>query len=204
MDITQDILTKAEHLFLTLGIRSISMDDICRELGMSKKTLYQYFKNKDALVQTVIESHVEREQEEIDEIVASSSDAIDELCKIGSKVIRNIEDVSASTLFDLQKYYRSSFEILMKKQDGFIFECFHKNIIRGILEGLYRENVNPEIVAGIYAKTSYFVVEALSDSNFKYTRKQMVNELYNYHVRGIATVKGVRLWEKYNMVDDKN
>ena len=198
MDISKDIVVKAESLFLKLGIRSVSMDEICRELGMSKKTLYQYFNTKDALVKSVIETHVEREQVEIDEIVASSKDALDELSKIGSKVIRNIEDVSASTLHDLQKYYRSSFNILMKKQDGFIYECFFKNINRGISEGLFREDVNPEIVARIYAKTSYFVVDALSDPNIKYTRKQLIQELYNYHVRGIATTKGGKLWEKYN------
>ena len=194
---TREILDKAEKLFLTLGIRSVSMDDISQAMGMSKKTLYQYFQNKDALVQEVIESHVEREQDEINQIKLEAKDALYELKKIGSMVIRNIEDVSPSTLHDLQKYYRHSFEILMKEQNEFVYQCFIENIKRGVEEGLYRSDLNPEIVARIYSSSSFFVVEALADPSFKYSRKELIEELYNYHVRGIATAKGVRLWEKY-------
>ncbi len=194
---TREILDKAEKLFLTLGIKSVSMDDISREMGMSKKTLYQYFQNKDALVREVIESHVEREQEEIRQIKLNSKDALYELKKIGSMVIRNIEDVPPSTLHDLQKYYRQSFDILMKEQNEFVYQCFIENIKRGVEEGLYRPDLNPEIVARIYSTSSFFVVDALSDPKFKFTRKQLIEELYNYHVRGIATSKGVKLWEKY-------
>ena len=197
MDTKKDILNKAEKLFLSLGIRSVSMDDISRELGISKKTLYQYFENKDTLVQMVIDSHIEREHSEISQIPASSNDALDELNRIGLKLIQIIEAVSRSTLHDLQKYYRPSFDSYMKRQDGFIYECFFKNIKRGKEEGLFREEVNTEIVARIYIQSSHFVVDALSDPTFKYSRKEMVEELYNYHVRGIATPKGIRLWEKY-------
>lgn len=98
-NISEEIITKAENLFLKLGIRSVSMDDLCREMGISKKTLYQYFENKDALVKQVIETHVEREQAEINQFVNNSKDALDELNKIGLMVIRNIEDVSPSTLY---------------------------------------------------------------------------------------------------------
>lgn len=194
---TQNILNKAEKLFLTLGIRSVSMDDISRQMGISKKTLYQYFDNKDELVKTVIESHVEREQEEMETISNEAQNALDELYLIGHKVINNIKDVSASTLHDLQKYYRSSFEILMEKQNHFIYNFFIKNIKRGIYEGHYRDDLNPDIIARIFSKSVYFIVEALADPNLKFTKKQMVEELYDYHVRGIATAKGKRLWEKY-------
>ena len=200
MDNAKNILHQAEKLFLNLGIRSVSMDDISRGLGISKKTLYQYFENKDALVKMVIESHVDREQEEINEILAQATDALEELFKLSIKVIHNIKDVSPSTLHDLQKYYRSSFNILMKKQSDFVFQCFYKNIKRGIEEGLFREDVNAEIVAQLYANTSLYVVEALSDPNFKYSKIQLIEELYDYHVRGIATSKGIRKWEKIKKI----
>ena len=197
VDITEDILNKAEKLFLKLGIRSVSMDDLCREIGISKKTLYQYFENKDALVKQVIETHVGREQEEIKELVSNSKNALDELKLIGMMVIRNIEDISAGTLYDLQKYYRTSFDILIKEQNEFVFKCFMENIKRGVIEGLFRPEINPEIVARIYSSSSFFIVDALSDPKISFNRKQMINELYNYHVRGIVTPKGLKLWEKY-------
>ncbi|MEZ4954676.1 MAG: TetR/AcrR family transcriptional regulator [Saprospiraceae bacterium] len=196
-NISEEIIAKAENLFLKLGIRSVSMDDLCREMGISKKTLYQYFENKDALVKRVIKTHVEREQAEINQFVNNSKDALDELNKIGLTVIRNIEDVSPSTLYDLQKYYRTAFDILMKEQNEFVYTCFFQNIKRGISEGLFRSDINPEIVARIFSSSSFFLVDALSDPSIIFTRKQMIKELYNYHVRGIATPKGVKLWEKY-------
>lgn len=197
-NISTEIINKAENLFLKLGIRSVSMDDLCREMGISKKTLYQYFENKDALVKQVIKTHVEREQKEINQFVNNSKDALDELNKIGLMVIKNIEDVSPSALYDLQKYYRASFDILMKEQNEFVYSCFFQNIKRGISEGLFRSDFNPEIVARIFSSSSFFLVEALSDPSIIFTRKQMIKELYNYHVRGIATPKGVKLWEKYS------
>ena len=194
---TQEILNRAEKLFLNVGIRSVSMDDISRQLGMSKKTLYQYFDNKDELVRTVIESHVEREQEEIEAISDRSKNALDELYLIGHQAIKNMKDVSPSTLHDLQKYYRSSFDILMEKQHQFVYEFYIKNIERGIFEGHFREDINPDIIARIFSNCIHFIVEALADPNINFTKKQMMEELYDYHVRGIATAKGKRLWEKY-------
>lgn len=193
----EKILKKAESLYLRLGIRSVSMDDICRELGISKKTLYQYFENKDGLVKTVMEAHLDREKHKTLGISESSANALEELNKIGLNITENVEGVSPSTLYDLQKYYPMYFNTMMKKQNGIIFSFFHNNILRGIEEGHYRKNLSPDIVAHIFSKISYVIIESMSNPDFTYSRKKLIEELYDYHVHGIATKKGLETWSHY-------
>ena len=197
MDTKQEIIINAEKLFLKLGIRSVSMDDISRGLGISKKTLYQHFENKDSLVETVIKTHICRDQEEMEIINTASKNALDELKKMSAHVWEEIKNVSPGALYDLQKYYRKSWDILMLEQREHTFECFVKNIERGMKEGLFREDINAAIVAKIYANTNYFLLDQLSDPKPKFKKRELVDELFNYHVHGIATAKGLRLWKKY-------
>jgi AcrR family transcriptional regulator len=198
MDQREVIIRRSEKMFLRLGVRSVTMDDVAKELGISKKTLYQFFDNKDALVEAVISTHVDAEKEIMDNICANAADALDEIRTIGAFITATIEDVSPSALFDLQKYYHKSWELLMKKQDDHVISCIMRNLERGRKEGLYRQDLNPEIVARIYGKSTFFVVDAISESASKFTRRELIWELHNYHVHGIATPKGLRLWEQYS------
>ena len=198
MDIKEGIVVRSEQLFMRVGVKSVTMDDISRELGISKKTLYQHFENKDSLIEAVVGTHCEREQSCTDEITRSAKDALDEIKNIGVFLASTIEDVSPSTLFDLQKYYRKSWETLMKKQDEHIINSIVKNIEKGIVAGHYRMDVNPEVIARIYAKATYMIVEEIANPNSRFSRKEMVWELHNYHIHAIATPKGLKLWKKYN------
>ncbi len=198
MDIKEEIVVRSEQLFMRVGVKSVTMDDISRELGISKKTLYQHFENKDSLIEAVVGTHCEREQSCTDEISRSAKDALDEIKNIGVFLASTIEDVSPSTLFDLQKYYRKSWETLMKKQDEHIINSIVKNIEKGIAAGHYRTDVNPEVIARIYAKATYMIVEEIANPNSRFSRKEMVWELHNYHIHAIATPKGLKLWKKYN------
>lgn len=200
MDVSQDIINRSEQLFLKLGMRSVSMDDICRELGISKKTLYQHFENKDSLVEAVISNHVCRERAEIESICQRAENSLDEIRNIGAFITATIEDVSPSALYDLQKYHRKSWEMLMQKQDEHVMNCITKNIERGIAEGLYRQDLNPEITAKIYAKATNMIVEEISNPHSPFSRQQLIRELHNYHVHAIATPKGLELWKQYSMV----
>jgi TetR/AcrR family transcriptional regulator, cholesterol catabolism regulator len=198
MDVKTEIVVRSEQLFMRVGVKSVTMDDISRELGMSKKTIYQHFDNKDSLIEAVINTHVEREQSCTESIISSAKDALDEVKKIGVFLASTIEDVSPSTLFDLQKYYYKSWEILMKKQDEHIINSIVRNIEKGIAEGNYRPDVNPDVIARIYAKATYMIVEEIANPNSKFSRKEMIWELHNYHIHAIATPKGLKLWNKYN------
>jgi AcrR family transcriptional regulator len=201
MDTKEEIISRSEQLFMRVGVKSVTMDDISRELGMSKKTLYQHFENKDSLIEAVVNTHCEREQILTDKLTADAQDALEEVLKIGAYFATTIEDVSPSTLFDLQKYYFKSWETLMKKQDEHIINSIMKNIAKGVAEGNYRADVNPAIIARIYAKATYMIVEELGNPKSKFSRKELIRELHNYHIHAITTPKGLKLWKKYNEVD---
>jgi TetR/AcrR family transcriptional regulator, cholesterol catabolism regulator len=198
-DTKTEIIERTEQIFMRLGVKSVTMDDICRELRMSKKTLYQHFENKDSLIEAVVNTHVEREQSCTEAIKNDARDAVQEVKNIGVFLASTIEDVSPSTLFDLQKYYFKSWETLMKKQDEHIINSIVNNIKKGIAEGNYRPDVNPDVIARIYAKATYMIVEEIANPNSKFSRKEMIWELHNYHIHAIATTKGLRLWKKYNI-----
>ncbi len=198
MGIKAEIVKRSEQLFMRVGIKSVTMDDVARELGMSKKTLYQHFENKDRLIEEVINAHVEREQHCTQEICDGAKDALEEMAKIGAFLASTIEDVSPSTLFDLQKYYFKTWEILMKKQDEHIYNSIIKNIQKGIADGHYRKDVNPEVIARIYAKATYMIVDEIANPNSKFSRKEMIWELHNYHIHAIATPAGLERWKEYN------
>jgi TetR/AcrR family transcriptional regulator, cholesterol catabolism regulator len=197
MDTKEEIIVRSEQLFMRVGVKSVTMDDISRELGMSKKTLYQHFENKDSLIEAVINTHCDREKTFTELIAREAKDALDEVKNIGSFLASTIEDVSPSTLFDLQKYYNKSWETLMRKQDEHIINSIVRNIEKGISEGNYRSDVNSGVIARIYAKATYMIVEEIANPNSKFSRKEMIWELHNYHIHAIATPKGLKLWKQY-------
>lgn len=200
MDLRDEIVQRAEKLFMKLGIKSVTMDDIARELGISKKTLYQHFEKKDQLVEEVVLNHNHESHCKLSLIHQHAENALDEIRQMGAYIITKVENVSPSALFDLRKYYRKVWELMTTKQDEHVIGCMQVNLLRGIKEGLYRDNMNLEIVARIYAKAVYTIVDELTNSNTSFTRRQLIRELHDYHVHAIATPKGLALWEKY--VDD--
>ncbi len=197
MELKEQIISRSKDLFMKFGVRSVTMDDIARELGISKKTLYQYFENKDQLVNEVIQAHCEESHCAMVKIHEQADNALDEITKMGMYIIAKVEHVSASTLYDLRKYYRMAWENLMTHQDTMVIECMRINLQRGIQEGLFRSDLNVEIIARIYAKAVYAIVEEISNPNTPIPRREFIRALHDYHVHAIATPKGLKLWKHY-------
>src|SRR5690606_15607519 len=107
-DIKSKILKGAEELFLRYGLRSITMDEISRHLGMSKKTLYQYFSDKDDIVWSVTRQHLLRQQAQFDAVATESKNSVEELVKLSFCVKENLKGMNPSLLFDLQKYHQKA------------------------------------------------------------------------------------------------
>lgn len=200
MDMREEIIQRAEKMFMRLGIRSVTMDDIARELGMSKKTLYQHFQTKDQLVEEVILNHLKSSQCQMTFIHQHSENALDEIRQIGAYIISKLNDVSPSVLYDLRKYHHKAWELMTTTQDEYAIQCMKMNLIKGMKEGLFREDMNPDIVVRIYAKAIHAIVDELALSNSAFSRRELIRELHDYHVHAIATPKGLKLWAKY--VDD--
>lgn len=195
-DELKNILLKVRELYMKYGIKSITMDDVARELGISKKTLYQYVSDKEELVGKFIDNEILSRQEEICKCFRIGFNAIEELFEISMFMNKMMRMQNSTTEHDLKKYYPAHYEKVIKARREGIYSYILVNLKKGIKEGLYRKELNKEIIAKLYLWRSenahldeLFTVE-------EFTSKKLFVELLTYHVRGIATEKGILVLEK--------
>ena len=191
------ILIKAENLFLRYGIKSVSMDDIARELGISKKTLYQAVENKKDLLMQVIQAHVAAELEEMNTIQDEATDAIDEMLRVTQYVLPTLRQMSPTVIYDLQKYYQEVWQLIEGYHNEHIFNMIKTNVERGISEGIYRDDFNADIVAKLYVGKTVLVIDEDLFPLKNYNKENLFKEYIKYHIRGIASAKGLKLLEKH-------
>lgn len=191
------IIAGTGEVFMRYGIRSVTMDDIARELKVSKKTLYKYVKDKADLVYKVMGGFCEMEQDMITEIIKNSENAIDEVISISEFVGAKIADVHPSIHYDLEKYYPEAWEIFSKHKKGFVQKCLEANLERGIREGYYRDNMNIRILARLYVAKIDMVFDPVIFPPREFSFGDVHMELSRYHIRGIANEKGMAYLAKY-------
>jgi len=189
----EKIIQKAAELFLNLGFKSVTMDDLANEMGISKKTIYSHFRNKTELVQEITMSMSELITCGIDNIIALQKNPIEELYEIKRFVMVHLKDEKSSPLYQLQKYYPKIHGALKEIQ----FECTHRcvaeNVKRGIEMGIYRENLDIEFVSRIY----FSGVMSIKDNGLFpteiFSKAQLLDYYLEYHLRGIVTPKGRKI-----------
>ncbi|MDZ7879764.1 MAG: TetR/AcrR family transcriptional regulator [Saprospiraceae bacterium] len=192
-----NIVLKSRNLFLKYGIKSVAMDDIARELGISKKTLYQHFETKNDIIKMVAEYNLANDSKMVAQIQATAKDAIDEMFLVASHVIDEIRSIQSPTLiFDLQKYHPELWQLFEHFQNQQIANHIKQNIERGIKEGLYRPELNALIISKIYAGSSLCVIDEKMFPQKEFDKIQLFKEFFVYHIRGLATTKGLKLLEK--------
>ena len=199
MDTKEKILHTTFELFMKYGIKSVSMDDISSELRMSKKTLYQYFENKDDLVMQVITKYIEDDEKEIAEITKNSINAIDEMVAISRYVLFFLRKMKPSLIYDLKKYHRSSWQIMDEKHFKSVQSIIKNNLERGKKEGLYREEINPEIIATFYSKVTEIVVDESVFPISKFRHQDLFISHVNYHMRGIVNEEGKSMFKEITL-----
>jgi AcrR family transcriptional regulator len=144
------ILIKVESLYNLYGIKSITMDDVAREMGISKKTLYRFFNDKKELVEKVIEHQQETWDVQLAKIREKSENAIDELFRVHSHVNEAMKHINPAVNYDLQKYYPEIFDEISRRRRINMQKHLTENMHKGIEQGLYREDINVNIIAMLY------------------------------------------------------
>ncbi|MBT8232453.1 MAG: TetR/AcrR family transcriptional regulator [Saprospiraceae bacterium] len=196
------IIHSAKSLFLKFGIKSISMDDIAKDIGMSKKTIYNFVTNKDDLVLSVLQSFIEEEKEIVSHIKSHANNAIEEMASIGKYVIQTMRKMKPTLTHDLKKYHVKSWDFLNKDHFSFIEDIIKSNINRGINEGLYRSELDPEIQAKIYVGLARLIVEEEVFPIKKYERPHIYENVFMYNMNGIMNDKGRKEIKKYLKQDN--
>jgi len=193
----QEILSGAIQMFKQIGIRSVSMDDIAQELHVSKKTIYQYFKNKEELIVAMLKYRHDNDMITFEDLdLPNDCNAIDVLLKVSFTVCKNINETSHSQMFELQKYYPKQFKQFWAMKRDTIFRQIKENIEQGKKQDLYRNDLDSELMSILYVRR----LEDLSHINeelfIKYPFELVFKTMFESHIRGISNANGIAYFEK--------
>jgi len=191
-----NVLERVRELFFKYGVRCVSMDDICRDLGLSKKKLYQLFSSKNELVEKLLE--LERQNFEIifDTYSFEGVNAIDILLTVSKEVGERFRDVSPSMTFDLKKYYPDIYHTHIEERIDFINKKIQINLEKGVNQGVYRDDLSIELVARIYIRR---LIDLHNPEFFpadKFSFQTLFEAMFDNFIRGIANQKGIEYYEK--------
>ncbi len=197
MEPQERIVIKSHELFMRYGIRSVSMDEVANHLGMSKKTIYQFYADKDALVEDVIDIEINRNKSECIGHKQGSENAIHEIFLAMDMVKEMLSHMNPSVIFDLEKFHPSAFKKYSDHKNKFLYTTIRENLELGKKEGLYREEIQTDIMAR-FRLTSMFII--FNHELFplgKHSLAHTIEEITDNFIYGIATAKGQKLIQKY-------
>ncbi len=192
----EQILETATDMFLNHGFKSVTMDEIANELGISKKTIYAHYENKTKLVEESTEHLFHLISSGIDHICSLEKNPIEEIYEIKKFAMSHLKDEKSSPQYQLQKYYPKIYGSIKQKQFMMMQKCVVDNIVKGIELGIYRQNLNIEFVSRIY----FSGVISIKDHNLfpldLFPIRALEDHFLEYHLRGIVTPEGRKILNK--------
>lgn len=191
--IASKVFEKARHLFNTVGVRNTTMDDLAKELGISKKTLYKEVENKADLVKFCVQYDLNQDEKLINSISENTENAIEELVLIAAHISKELQIYHPSILKDITKLYPESWALIENHKDTFVKKNISDNIKKGVKQGLYRKDVNAELATIIQLHLCFLPLENIHNN---YNPTQVYQEILRYNLYAIATPKGIELFEQ--------
>jgi AcrR family transcriptional regulator len=191
-----EILSQTFELYHKYAIKSVTMDDVARELGISKKTLYQHVANKAELVEMVVRSEMEKAAQKHMSIRQMNLNAIEELFEVSKMMNEHLKRHNPALYYDLRKYYPKFYHEIRKHKREKAYESVLRNLKKGIAEGLYRKEIKVEIIAKLYISRIEQNYEENIFSIEEVTSIEVFNEILIYHLHGICNEKGLEILRK--------
>jgi TetR/AcrR family transcriptional regulator, cholesterol catabolism regulator len=195
--VKERIQQKAHNLFMQYGVRSVTMDEIAEQLGVSKKTIYQYYSDKDELVDAVMVGEIQHNQDCCLKDKQEAKNAIHEVFLAIEMMQEMFKNMNAAILFELEKYYPKSFDKFLQHKYSFLYKVLKENIERGIAEELYRSDIDVEITIKARLETMVLAFNQQVFPKNKYSLVKVETELTTQFLFGLATLKGHKLITKY-------
>jgi len=197
MEMKDRIQQKANDLFRRYGVKSITMDEIAAQLGASKKTIYQYFSDKDELVEAVVSHTIDFAQQTCDENRNSSKDAIHELFQAMDFVQQIFSGMNPAMMYDLERFHPQSYRIFLDHKNKYLFEVIKENLKRGIAEELYRPEINIDIIAKYRLEAMMIAFNQDVYPASKLNLGDLHTAIIEHFLFGVASLKGYKLILKY-------
>lgn len=203
IDVKDRILLEAARLFARNGIKSVSMDDIAQHLGVSKKTIYKWFQNKDEIVHSALQNQLSQVENDCECAMVEAENAVEELFQVMAVNKKVLSEIHPSIFYDLQKYHPSSWQLWLAHRNSFILSKIVSNLERGIREGLYRQDLDIELMARLRLA---LIDLAFSPDLFppeQFHPERVQSAFFEHFLLGIATLKGHKLINKYKHVTEE-
>ena len=197
------IKSVAHDLVMQYSIRSVSMDDIAANLGMSKKTIYQYFKDKDELVEAVVDDVIDTNQCTCNEDMEKAENAVHEIFLVMDMMMEMFKTMNPSILFDMQKYHPAAFRKFQRHRNEYLYNVCRQNLERGIREELFRPEINVDVMARYRVETMLTAFNPEFQRSVKQSLIEIEEEIIIHYLFGLVTLKGYKLVLKYMEQKDK-
>ena len=195
-------LPKISDLFIKQGIKTHTMSDICGHLRISKKTLYQHVDNKKDLVNKSMFWILSKDEKEIIEIEKGEGNAIDKIYMINHKVYHKLKNLRPSIFQDLRNHFPKAWQLFSVHNDVFVTNSIKRNLKEGVDEGLFRDDMNIDIVARINVTLINSMLESKLYSKEKYSFTDIYQEITKYHLGGICNPNGIEYLN--NLLEQKS
>ena len=190
------ILERISDLYRKYGIKSVTMDDAARELGISKKTLYTFVRDKEDLVKQVMIQEMYKMHHRFNGLISEKQNAIEELFEVNKQIKKMIREHSTTIDYDLKKYFPSLYREIYEDTRQNMYEAVLRNIKKGKEDGLFREDLNEEVIARLHVSRVMGMSENPHFSIEEITSDKVYNEIMVYHIRGMANEKGIQYLEE--------
>ena len=186
------------------GIRSITMDEIAAQLGISKKTIYQFYADKDEIVDAVVSEEIKKNEEGCIHFRNDSQDAVDEVFMAKLEMEEMLKGMNPLIMYDLEKHHPRTYKRFRDFKQQFLFAGVKENLKRGIAEGVYREEINIEVVTKYRIETIFMAFNPDIFPHNRFRIGDVLNEMAYLFLYGITSPKGRKLMEKYMQEHTKN
>lgn len=187
-----DFLAQVVEIYTQYGIKSITMDDLARLLGISKKTIYTYIKDKNSLVEETLDYIHEKDSNHIFSCVKQYSNAINQLLAVSELISKRLNRIHPSVFYDIKKYYPQIIKKVQAHKATMVKQFVIDNLELGKQQGFYRMNINSEIMAQMYMSITDVLFQGHQfGPDSQCTFSEYYSEFFRYHIRGIASIKGL-------------
>ena len=197
MEVREKIVEAASELFMQYGIRTVTMDDIAKHLSISKKTIYQYFKDKRELVNTITRLHLDIEENRFDGVIEESENTVHELIIVSQCLRDSMQEMKINIMNELQKFYPEAWKLYMDFKQNVMKESIRDVIVRGQKEGYFRAEIDPDLISlmRIEQVQSFFMNNLYSKD--KYSLADVQLQLFDHFIHGLFTIEGHKLFNQY-------
>lgn len=203
MEVKDRILQAGRELFTRNGIKSVSMDDIATHLGISKKTLYKWFENKDQIVSAVMSSHLNGVQGECENIIGNTRNAVDEMVQMMDWAKRQFATMNPTAIHDLRKYYPAAWNLFHAHKSKYILSQIQDNLRRGVAEGLYRADLDIEVLSRLRLAQIDILFDPAVFPHAEFDQPRVQMACNEHFLLGMVTLKGHKLINEYRHVTEE-